>query len=346
MMLAVVLIAMIAAAAAIAVDLGNYMSHRRSLQNSADAIALAASLDLPSSAYAQAAADSWAAANGVDPDSMTITIIPQNLPSEPNPKVRVELEVDHGLAFARVIGLDSKELGVTATAIITSPAGGDGVVPLSVTEPALEGATLGDEVVLKYDANNIDQGNTAPIRLDGPGGGNCTSGDQYCAALQFGSQNVVCADGVDPTYCDGSSVVDTEPGNKVGATRTAINYRLNNTDSECADFEGDNGVFEDDPTTTEDGVYRIKQGCNPFLPGSPASKRVLVIPVIDELCNGSCSVTIVTFALFFLERIGDNGCTGNDCEVVGRFVKVNQNVGLLAGTFNEDSYNKFVRLVD
>ena len=51
------------------------------------------------------------------------------------------------------------------------------------------------------------------------------------------------------------------------------------------------------------------------------------------------------FALFFLERVGDDGCTGNDCEIVGRFVTVNQNVGLLAGTFDEDSYNRFVRLV-
>ena len=75
------------------------------------------------------------------------------------------------------------------------------------------------------------------------------------------------------------------------------------------------------------------------------SGRILIIPVIEELCNGSCEVTIVTFALLFLERIGDDGCTGNDCEIVGRFVTVNQNVGLLAGTYDEDSSNKFVRLV-
>ena len=66
---------------------------------------------------------------------------------------------------------------------------------------------------------------------------------------------------------------------------------------------------------------------------------LLIFLVILEI------VTVPVFALFFLERIGDDGCTGNDCAVVGRFVTVNQNIGLLAGTFDDDSYNRFVRLV-
>jgi len=155
---------------------------------------------------------------------------------------------------------------------------------------------------------------------------------------------VVCAEGVDPTYCTGPSVVDTEPGNKVGNTRTAINWRLDETDPACDEFTE---VFEDDPTTSEDGVYRIVQQCNPFLPGSLESHRVLIVPVINELCNGSCEVTIVDFALFFLEGFENPGsCSGNDCEVIGKFVRVNQNVGLLAGTFNPEANNIFVRLVE
>ena len=346
MMLAGLFIAVMAGAAAIAIDVGSYMSHRRSLQNDVDSIALAASLELPASDSAHAAANTWANKNGVDINSMTVTVIPQNVPSEPNPKVTVEIEVGHNLTFSRIFGLDSAEITVTATAIITSPAGGDGVSPLSVTEAVLNGATLGDEVVLKYDSNDISQGNTSPIRVDGPGSGACNQqGDKYCAGLKSGSESVVCAAGADPTYCTASSVVDTEPGNKVGGTSDAINWRIDNTDVQCSEFEGGNGVFEDDPDTSEFGVYRIKPDCNPFVNSQYESHRVMIIPVIEELCNGSCEVTIVNFALFFLERIGDDGCTGNDCEVVGRFVTVNQNVGLLAGTYNEEAYNQFVRLV-
>ncbi len=341
-------IAIMAGGAAMAIDVGSYMAHRRTLQNSVDAIALAASQNLPQGDSAHAGANEWAIKNNVDINSMTVTVTQQNLPSEPNPKVRIDLEADHDLTFLRILGVGSAGIDVSATAIMTSPAGGSGVSPLSVTQAALDGATLGEEVVLKYDANNITLGNTSPIRVDGPGSGNCGSNDNYCSSLQYGSQGVVCAEAADTTYCDGPYLVDTEPGNKVGGTSTAIDWRIDNTDPRCSEFEGANGVFEDDPTTAEQGVYRIVPECNPFVNSQYDSHRVMIIPVLEGLCDGgggACEVTIVSFALFFLERVGSDGCTGNDCEVVGRFVTVNQNVGLLAGTFNEDSYNRFVRLV-
>jgi len=341
----VILIGVLAGGAAIAVDTGSYMSHRRSLQNDADAIALAASQGLPSESEATALANSWAAKNGIDTDNMTLTITPQDLPNEPNPKVEVELTADHSLTFLRLLGSENADVNADAVAIKTSPAGGDGVSPLSVEEEVLEGIGLGDEVVLKYDANNITQGNTSPIRIDGSGSGNCSTSDNYCTGLMLGAETVVCAEGTDETYCSGPSVVDTEPGNKVGGTREAITWRINETDVECSEFEGANGVFEDDPLSNEDGVYRINPECNPFINNVYESHRVMIIPVIDELPNGSAPVTIVSFALFYLERVGDGGCTGNECEVVGRFVTVNENVGLLAGTFNEQAFNTFVRLV-
>ena len=338
-------IVIMAGAAAMAIDVGSYMAHRRSLQNAVDAIALAASQNLPNGDSAHSAANEWALKNEIDINSMNVIVTQQSLPSEPNPKVRIELETDHNLTFLRILGVSSASIDVSATAIMTSPAGGTGVSPLSVSLDALAGATLGEEVVLKYDANDITLGNTSPIRVDGPGSGNCGSNENYCSALQNGSTSIVCAEGADTTYCDDSYVVDTEPGNKVGGTRTALDWRIENTAGACSEFEGANGVFEDDPTTNEQGVYRIVPECNPFVNSEYASHRVMIIPVIEELCNGACEVTVVTFALFFLERIGNDGCTGNDCEIVGRFVTVNQNVGLLAGTFDEDSYNRFVRLV-
>jgi Flp pilus assembly protein TadG len=338
------LIAVLGGMTATAVDLGSYMADRRDHQNRADAIALAAALELPDEDAALAAANDWAVKNGVDPSNMTVTITPQDIPAVPNPKVSVQVESEHEFFFARLVGITSAEVSADATAIKTSPAGGSGVIPFSVTQPALNGIGLGDEVVLKYDANNIQTGNTGPIRIDGPGGGSCNNDtNKYCYGLKYGSESVVCAEGADPTYCDGPTQVDTEPGNKVGDTRTAIQWRLNETHVQCDEFTE---VFEDDPTTSEDGVYRITQDCNPFLPGGYESHRVLIVPVIEQLCNGSCEVTIVDFALFFLEGFANGGCTGNDCEVIGRFVRVHQNVGMLAGTFDEEAANQFVRLVE
>jgi len=339
----VLFLTVIGGSAAIAIDVGSYAAERRDLQNASDAIALAASQELPDAAAARAVANTWAAKNGIDPSSMTVTITQQSLPAEPNPKVKVTIEKSHSFTFARMVGISSAEVQASATAIHTSPAGGAGIVPLSITKEALADVDYGDEVVLKYDANQILTGNTGPLRVDGPGSGNCASSDKYCSGVKYGSENVVCADGVDQTYCDGPSAVDTEPGNKVGATRTAINYRLDNTSTECNDFTD---VFEDDPTSSDPDLYSITQECNPFLASSTSSLRVVIIPVINQLCNGSCQVTITGFVLAYLERIGSGGCTGNDCEVVARFARVDQNVGLLAGTFNPNSSNQFVRLAE
>jgi Flp pilus assembly protein TadG len=385
---------------AIAIDLGTFLADRRDLQNAADAIALAASQELPNQDAATAKAQQWATKNGIPVADMTLTFTAQSLPNEPNPKVRVQLEDDHGFIFARAVGVESAGITVAAAAIKTSPAGGDGVIPLSVTEPVLENVQWGDPVVLKYDSNNIMQGNTGPICIDGPGAGNCTSSDRYCTGIEFGSQNVVCAEGADPTYCDGPYLVDTEPGNIIGATRTAIDYRMDNTEAECDDFAE---VFQDDPTSSDPTVYAFNSDCNPFNSAAAyTSMRVVIVPVIEQLCNGSCEVTIVDFALFFLEGYapscpdggapaggmvdgeggaaghnpghnppgqntptptntpdpaatptpepcngnGGSGCSGNECEVIGRFVRVHQNVGMLAGTFNSESSNQFVRLTE
>jgi len=360
LVLVALLLAIIGGMTAVAVDVGSYSADRRDLQNAADAIALAASLELPNADAARAVANQWAVKNDIDPADMTVTIIPQNLPSEPNPKVRVRIERSHDFTFARMIGIASADVEASAAGIKTSAAGGPGMIPLSVTEEQMLGAIPGTQLILKYDANNITTGNTSPIRVDGPGSGNCTTTDNYCDGVKYGSVNTVCAAGADDTYCSGATVVDTEPGNQIGTTREAIEYRMDSTDVHCDTF---GEVFVDDPNTSDVGAYVLTQACNPFLASTTyASNRVLIVPVISQLCNGSCQVTIVDFALFFLEGFGDsnpnngngnqpprrNGqdCIGTYCEVIGTLVRVNQNLGLLAGTFDQQSSNQFVRLVE
>ena len=335
------LLAVFGGMTAVAIDLGSYTADRRDQQNAADAIALAASLELPDEDATLVAAHDWALKNGVDTSRMEVEFIPQSA-SEPNPKVRVTVKDAHEFTFARLIGVNSATVSATAAAIKTSPSGGAGVIPLAITEAALVGVTVNDPVTLKYDATNIEDGNTGPIIIDGPGTGSCSQSNLYCEGVKNGSDSVICAEGTDTTYCDGPTMTDTQPGNITGPTHAAIQYRLDNTDVQCDEFDE---VFEDDPTTSEPDVFRIVSECNPYLEGGYDSLRVLIIPVIADLCSGSCEVTITGFALFFLEGFGSGGCIGIDCEIVGRFVRVNQNVGLLAGTFDPDAFNHFVRLV-
>ncbi len=340
--------------AAMAIDLSSYVADRRALQNDADAIALAASQDLPDSSATLAAANTWAGKNNVDDVEIeSIDIIQQSLPSEPNPKVRVTLAHEHEFTFARFLGISSAGVRVSAAAIKTSASGGNDVVPVCVTVDTLNGVSLGDEVTLKYDANLIENGNTGPCRIDGPGNGNCQTSGGYCDGLKYGSDGAVCAESANSDFCSGPSVVDTQPGNVVSGTRNAIQYRLDNTDIQCDEFDE---VFTDDdgsgaPDQDGDGIYRLTTECNPFTEGGYESLRVLIVPVIDELCptqgGGSCEVTIIDFALFFLDGFATpNSCTGNKCEIVGRFVRVNQNIGLLAGTYDPNAANSFVRLVE
>ena len=324
--------AVIAGGAAIAVDTGSYLSHRRSLQNAADAIALASSQGLPETGDALGLANEWAELNGIEAEEMNITFTQQILPGEVNPKVTVELTVGHSLTFMSVLGMDSAEISVTAAAVLTSPGGSNGLMPWSVLEEAKDLADPGDPVVLKYDSNNVLSGNFGALRIDGNGA------NVYRNTIKFGSENGLCADGVPD--CDDPSIVQTEPGNMTGPTRQATDYRINNTSAAC-------DTWEETIVINPDGSHSIRPECNPFTAGgNEGSLRLIIVPVIESLCNGTCYVTVVEFALFYLDGYGDGGCSGSDCEITGRFIKSNTNYGALMGVYDPDTFAHFVRLVN
>lgn len=316
---------------AVAIDLGSYMAERRDLQNAADAIALAASQDLPAVSAAQASANTWATNNDIDLGSMNVTITQQDLPAEPNPKVRIELETDHEFIFARLIGINSAEINVNAAAVRTSPGGSTGLAPWSVLEEVKALALPGEEVVLKYDSNNGSEGNFGALALDGNGA------NDYEDAIKYGSENGLCVDGV--ADCSYPSTVDTKTGNMTGPTGDGVDHRIDETEDACDTW--------DEVVIESGGTQGLRSECNPFGPGgNDESLRVIIVPVIDGLCNGHCEVTILEFALFFLEGYGPGGCTGNSCEVRGRFIASNTNYGSLMGVYDDDTFAHFVRLVN
>ncbi len=325
---------------ATAIDIGSLAADKRDLQNAADAMALAAAADLPNAADAEAAARQWGTKNGVDPSEIqSIHIQQQSLPNVPNPRVTVSLSRSHDFVFAKALGVNSTDLEAGASAIKTSYGGGDGIVPWTVQEAEMAAANPGDLVTLKYDAQDAENGNFGPIAIDG------TGASTYRSEEKYGCQSTICSEGAVSTgcqetapECDGADCY-TEPGNMMGPTRDGVDYRMNNTDSACDSFAE---VF----TSNENGTYSINQQCNPFVAGSKPSLRVIIVPVIEELCDGHCLVTIKEFALFYLEGYGSAGCiSGNNCEIQGRFVKANITTGGLGGVYNPNSLINFTRLV-
>jgi hypothetical protein len=325
---------------ALAIDVGSLTSDKRDLQNAADAMALAGAIDLPNASDAVNSARAWATKNGIEPEQIeSISVLQQSLPSRPNPEISVTLKRQHDFMLAPVVGINSTDVDVRASAIKTSPGGSDGIVPWSVLQSEIDGAAPGDLVTLKYDSREAENGDFGALAIDG------TGASTYRDTIEHGSDSVICSVAavalgcVDTApECDGAECL-TEPGNMTGPTRAGVDYRVGNTDSSCDEFDE---VF----TPKDDGSYSIVQQCNPFISASLPSLRVVIVPIIDELCDGRCYVTIEGFALFFLEGYGDGGCTGNDCEVKGRFVKADITTGAIRGVYDPDSLIHFIQLTE
>lgn len=325
---------------AMAIDVGSLAADRRDLQNAADAMALAAAMDLPDAGDAQDAALEWAEKNGVSPEEVqSVEVLQQSLPNRPNPQVTVTLTRDHDFVFARALGIDSADVEVSASAIKTSLGGGGDIVPWSVLKSVKDGANPGDQVVLKYDANHPENGNFGALAIDG------TGSSTYRDSIKYGTDSTICTEPAVAHGCEetapecNDAECSTEPGNMTGPTRQGVDYRTANTHSSCDAFEE---VFLDNG----DGTFRFDQECNPFVAGSKASLRVIIVPVIDDLDHGRDEVTIKELALFFLDGYEHGKCSGNSCEIKGRFVKANATVGGLVGVYDEESLVHFVRLVE
>ncbi len=351
---------------AIAVDVVGYADDKRNLQNAADAIALAAARDMctpnpadcSNTSTALSAANAYAVSNNLDPSTMTVQFLGGNTA----PKVRVTITHPHSFSFMRILGVNSKDVSVVAASTKVSPGGIPGVVPFGVTQATINAAVPGTDVVLKYDASGGSvSGNFGAIDVDG------TGSPPYTADLQHGSPSTTCSQpmaGCNSTVCPGNfpspcaenapsctgPVCSSEPGNKIGPTRTGIDYRMNNTSAGCQTFAQ---VFTAGGGAP--GNYVLNPDCNPWgagacpVPdtGAPCSRRVIVVPIIDGFSNGKKPITILGFALFFLEGYANgSSCTGNNCQVLGRFVKADVTMNALAGAYDPNSSTHFERLTE
>lgn len=110
-------------------DIGSLQSHKRHLQNTADAAALAGARDLADGKDAATATNSvykFVEENGVDEDEVkAINFVGDN-------RVTVEMEGSRDLFFARALGFDSANVAARATAEAGSPGGMKGLLPIGI----------------------------------------------------------------------------------------------------------------------------------------------------------------------------------------------------------------------
>ena len=346
-----ILLPSLAAMAGMAIDVGSYAADRTSLQNAADSIALAASQELPDTSAATGVAEDWAVRNGIDLGDMELFFTGQS-PGNPNPKVRVRIERTHQFHFMQVVGVADKDVQASATSMKASYGGGSGIVPWSVTQATVDASGNGEIITMKYDAEGGELGNFGAIRIDGPGA------NTYNNSVRYGSSNYACAEGTPNctpgacpgTYpevcsetspeCDGPECTP-ETGNLVGPTRTGVDFRMSNASSACDSFT------ETFSGPDSSGRYFLDPQCNPYIDGSSGGTRVIIIPIVDTFGNGTSDpATITGFALVYLEGYEDGMCTGNSCEIQGRFVRADLSANALAGIYDPDALVQFSRLTE
>jgi Flp pilus assembly protein TadG len=342
-----------------AVDLAGYAADRRDLQNAADAIALASAKELPNGSNANSVAQTYATRNNIDWSNVSLTL-DTNTAGSTNPSVTVQISRSHKFNFLKVLGITRSNVGARAKAIKASFGGGTGIVPWSVTQATVDNSPPGTLITMKYDATGVNTGNFGAIRIDGPGA------STYNTSVMYGASSVACAvtapncsagscPGQYPNVCaetapecDGPEC-DPQTGNMVGPTRTGVDFRMNNTLASCDTFAE---VFSGPDGS---GKYQLNANCNPWADGpgkcttptSLCSRRVIVIPVIDHFGNGSSDpVTIQRFALVFLEGYDSGKCSGNACQIKGRFVNAEVNANGLAGYYDANAQIHFTRLTE
>jgi hypothetical protein len=275
-LVAVMLVALLGLVA-LSIDIGRLAVNRRQVQNGVDAAALAGVQVLPKYPdEARAAAFDWAARNNVPAGQISEVTVRST--SSTNDTIEVTARRLVSYSFARAMGLVSRDVTATATAIVGSVVGGKGVMPfglLDLNGPGTPGFgyTFGQQVTLKeVPGNFFGPGNYGFLALDGRGGS---------------TMRQTIAQGGSDTFYNIGDKVNTEPGQKTGPVTQGLNeWAASHNDSmssECNDWNTAHSY--------DHGKLAIKAKCR---------YRVVLIPIIDYWPNGRKAVTILGFAQMYL----------------------------------------------
>lgn len=241
---------------AVLIDGGMYYVERRDMQGTADAAALAAVRELPTSvAQANAQATEYVESRNADADGDLQAIDF----SDSNRQVRVTVGKTGTQNFGALLGLSAPEIAAKATARVQMMGARPGMLPMAFMRDSF---TIGENEEIKW---------------DDPGGGNRGA---IAPQMQPNCQEASGADefrdlikgkeygGVDACATSIAETLDTEPGQMSGATRQGFDARLAGNSQTFGD------VYQVDPVT---GFHTIED---------PDSPRIGIVPIIENI-NGS-----------------------------------------------------------
>ncbi|MEN6328102.1 MAG: TadE/TadG family type IV pilus assembly protein [Syntrophomonas sp.] len=192
--------------AALAVDVGVLFANRIKMANATDAAVLAGVRELPANpSGAVNVASQYAGINTLKTGEAVFQV------SADRKSITCQANRTMDLFFARVLGFDKKQLGVTATARISPMSGCYGVVPFGVAD---NNYTFGDVQALKFGAtfvNPLPPGQYAPLALGGSGA------SIYTYNISNGNSSLIKV----------GDVIPVETGNMIGPTKQGIQDRVN-----------------------------------------------------------------------------------------------------------------------
>ena len=328
--------------ASLAIDIGFFTGAKRSAQNDADAMALAAARELTNDGQSDAQREEdatdiameWALLNDVDPSEVSEIAFGTTCTGEAVPRtVTVRLQRTQNTFLASLFGVTSGELNVCASARTGLAIGGPGLMPLGLLFDDPEVAADPPLCYFDGNANFWDEectikipkpnetwtpGNSGPLRLDDPTAMytvdlDCITGDDTSGADEY-VENI--GEGSDCGYAINDDV-RTKTGSMNNITCNAIDSKLaGNTDS-----------LEDVFTDLDgDGIYEVVDDTHPRFGLVP----VVIVP--EGSSGSSTEVTIHTFVTVYLV-----GCTnGPNSTAYVTLIPVQSDVYLTGIDFVDD----------
>jgi Flp pilus assembly protein TadG len=263
MFLIILALPAIVGALTLVIDVGNLYYNKVWMQTAMDSGALAGALYLPSDpSQAESVAQEYAILNGIKASEISsVTVAPDN------DSITMTAVRSLPCYFCVVLGKGSGTRSPTtlragATALVEPVRSASGVVPIGVDYQTTY--TYGTQMQLK--AGQVGPGNWGALALGGTGASN------YETNVENGYSGLISI----------GDMVETEPGNVVGPSQTAIQYRISMGQNQYS-----TGTFQNHDLN---------------------DPRVMLIPMMDFAnANGQSQVQVMGFAVVWVDSVDSQG---------------------------------------